>query len=98
MKISRIIIKKFRSIDTADIWVSSINAIVGQNNAGKSCLLRALNAFFNYDKEDLAFISGSHSFAPRTISKIEIHFDEIDSSKVASKFIYNKKLLCELSV
>lgn len=98
MKISRIIIKKFRSIDTADIWVSSVNAIVGQNNAGKSCLLRALNAFFNYDKEELAFISGSHSFAPRTISKIEIHFDEIDLSKVASRFIYNKKMLCELNV
>jgi predicted ATP-dependent endonuclease of OLD family len=38
MKISRIIIKKFRSIDSADIWVDSINAIVGQNNAGKSWL------------------------------------------------------------
>lgn len=98
MKLSRIIIKKFRSIDSADIWVSSVNAIVGQNNAGKSCLLRALNAFFNYDKEELAFISGSHSFAPRTISKIEIHFDEVDSSKIASKFIYNQKILCELSV
>ncbi|WP_139048207.1 AAA family ATPase [Pseudoalteromonas sp. BSi20652] len=33
-----------------DIWISSINAIVGQNNSGKSCLLRALNVFFNYEK------------------------------------------------
>lgn len=98
MKISRIIIKKFRSIDAADIWVSSINAIVGQNNSGKSCLLRALNAFFNYEKEELAFGSGAHSFAPRTISKIEIHFDEIDSTKVANKYIYSNKIFCELSV
>jgi predicted ATP-dependent endonuclease of OLD family len=78
MNISRIIIKKFRSIEKADIWIDSINAIVGQNNSGKSCLLRALNSFFNYELEEESFSSGIHSFSTRTISKIEIHFENFD--------------------
>lgn len=98
MKISRIIIKKFRSIDKADIWIGSINAIVGQNNSGKSCLLRALNAFFNYDNEQISFSKGVHSFAPRTISKIEIHFEGFEEESLPPKYISNNKIIVESSV
>jgi len=98
MKISRIIIKKFRSIDKADIWIGSINAIVGQNNTGKSSLLRAMNAFFNYEIEEKAFIDGTHSFGSRTISKIEIHFEEFDRTKIQDKYINNGKIIIESSV
>jgi putative ATP-dependent endonuclease of OLD family len=98
MEISRIIIKKFRSIKNADIWISSINAIVGQNNSGKSCLLRALNVFFNYEKEEEAFLSGVHIFAPRSISKIEIHFDNFDVTRTPDKYINNDKVMIEISV
>lgn len=98
MKISRIIIKKFRSIDKADIWISSINAIVGQNNAGKSCLLRAMNAFFNFEKEELAFSNRTHSFSPRTISKIEVYFEGFDKSRIQDKYINNSKIIVEVSV
>src|SRR5690554_2159398 len=98
MKISRIIIKKFRSIDKADIWISSINAIVGQNNAGKSCLLRAMNAFFNFEKEEAAFEEKIHSYAPRTTSKIEMHFEDFDINRVQEKYINNNKIIVEVSV
>jgi len=98
MKITRIIIKKFRSINKAEIWVGSINAIVGQNNAGKSCLLRAMNAFFNYEREEQAFSEGVHIFASRSTSKIEVHFNEFDVSKVSGKYIYNGKIIIESSI
>ncbi|TMP31199.1 ATP-dependent nuclease [Pseudoalteromonas rubra] len=95
MEISRVIIKKFRSIKKADIWVDSINAIVGQNNSGKSCLLRALNVFFNYEKEESAFVDGVHSFAPRAISKVEIHFENFDENRTPDKYINNNKVMIE---
>ncbi len=97
MKISRIIIKKFRSIEKADIWVGSINAIVGQNNSGKSCLLRALNSFFNYEKEEAAFSDGLHSFGARTVSKIEIRFKDFDEARVSSKYICGNEIIIEAS-
>lgn len=97
MKISRIIIKKFRSIEKFDIWVGSINAIVGQNNSGKSCLLRALNAFFNYDKEEEAFKRGVHSFGPRTVSKIEIHFQDFDRARMPARYVNGDKVIVEAS-
>lgn len=97
MKISRIIIKKFRSIEKADIWVGSINAIVGQNNSGKSCLLRALNAFFNYEKEEDAFKNGLHSFGPRTVSKIEVHFQDFDRARMPARYIHGNKVIIEAS-
>jgi putative ATP-dependent endonuclease of OLD family len=89
MKISRIIIKKFRSIEKADVWIDSINAIVGQNNSGKSSLLRALNTFFNYSDEKPYFQSEVHSFGPRSVSKIEVHFHEIDEEVFEEKYIEN---------
>lgn len=97
MKISRVIIKKFRSIEKADIWISSINAIVGQNNSGKSCLLRALNAFFNYEKEEESFSDGFHSFGPRAVSKIEIHFTDFNQSQIPAKYINQNKIVIEAS-
>lgn len=45
--ITRIFIKNFRSLEIADIDCQSITTFVGQNDAGKSNVLRALNLFFN---------------------------------------------------
>ena len=98
MKVHRVIIKKFRSIEKADIWIDSINAIVGQNNVGKSSLLRAINTFFNYSDEKEFFQSEVHSFGPRSSAKIELHFDDIDKRKFDGKFIENDKLIVEVSI
>ena len=45
--IDRIIIKNFRSIISQDISANWITTFVGENDAGKSNVLRALNLFFN---------------------------------------------------
>jgi predicted ATP-dependent endonuclease of OLD family len=43
MAIKRISIENYRSIENLDINFSSVNALVGANNSGKSNILRALN-------------------------------------------------------
>ena len=45
--ISRISIRNFRSIASADVEANWITTLVGANDAGKSNVLRALNLFFN---------------------------------------------------
>ncbi|MBB4154396.1 hypothetical protein GGQ80_002309 [Sphingomonas jinjuensis] len=45
--ISRISIRNFRSIASADVDANWITTLVGANDAGKSNVLRALNLFFN---------------------------------------------------
>jgi len=76
MRVEEIHIVKFRSILKSTVVLEKINAIVGENNVGKTAILRALNAFFNYDKEEL-FIDKSHQYAKRSITKILVVFDEV---------------------
>lgn len=45
--ISRISIRDFRSLASADVEANWITTLVGSNDAGKSNVLRALNLFFN---------------------------------------------------
>lgn len=56
MKLVSADIENFRSIKKCSIHFNEITAIVGENNAGKSAVLRALNSFFNYEFEE-AFLS-----------------------------------------
>jgi predicted ATP-dependent endonuclease of OLD family len=74
MNLTYIEIKKFRSIEHCKIQLNSINAIVGQNNSGKSAIIRALNCFFNYEKEETNFITGKHQYTVSSQPKIEIGF------------------------
>lgn len=46
-KIRRIEIQNFRSIRSIDLSVKDLTVIVGDNDSGKSNILRALNLFFN---------------------------------------------------
>ncbi|MCB4763732.1 MAG: AAA family ATPase [Sulfurovum sp.] len=74
MKLQQIIIKKFRSIEKAEMLLNEVNAIVGQNNSGKSAIIRALNCFFNYDKEEYNFIKGVHTYTNKSTSILEFNF------------------------
>lgn len=56
MKISNITIRKFRSIKEASFNMDDITAIVGENNAGKTGILRALNSVYNFDDEKSFFL------------------------------------------
>lgn len=52
MKIESVIITNFRSIKNAVIRMHDITAIVGENNAGKTAVLRALNSVMNFKEEE----------------------------------------------
>lgn len=60
-------IKNFRSIKSATCTLSQLNAIVGENNAGKTTVLKALNAFFNFEMEKESFKNRTHQFAQEII-------------------------------
>ena len=64
--ISSIQIKNFRSIENILIPVTDLTVFVGQNDAGKSNVLRALNLFFNNEIDigvPLDFVSDFYQFA-----------------------------------
>lgn len=46
MRISKIEIKNYRSLEEIAIYPNKITALVGRNNSGKSNILRALELFF----------------------------------------------------
>lgn len=77
MKIEKLVIKKFRAINSCSLEVGQICAIVGQNGSGKSSVLRALNCFFNLDHEIDNFVSGSHSYSSSATSEIAIWFSDV---------------------
>jgi putative ATP-dependent endonuclease of OLD family len=74
LKIDFIEIRKFRSIELCKISLDTVNGIVGQNNSGKSALIRAMNAFFNPDNEAINFYQGKHSYTSKSLPKITIGF------------------------
>lgn len=77
MKIKELHIEKFRSIYSCNIRLKDITAIVGENNSGKTTILRALNAFFHFEEEEKFFLDNTHRFSPRANTKIEIVFEEV---------------------
>lgn len=79
MRLTRLKIDKFRAIREADIRIGDELALVGQNSAGKTSVLRALNAFFNFEQERIAFETGQHSFAKTSFAIIDLTFSETPS-------------------
>lgn len=77
MKLCEIEIKRFRSIEKCNVRVASVCALVGENNVGKSSLLRALNSFFNLDDEKQFFYNSSHEYSPRSQPRIILTFSDL---------------------
>lgn len=91
-------IQKFRSIDDSTILFRQILAIVGANNAGKSHVLRALNAFFNYNEERESFLNESHIYSKKSRPRITVTFDDIvPEDEVEEEYIYNGKLVIKFT-
>lgn len=88
MKIRTISIENFRSIKNASISLNEITALVGENNAGKTAILRALNSVFNFADEREFFLNTMHRYWKKTITKITIIFEE-----VPDKDIYKDKMV-----
>jgi AAA15 family ATPase/GTPase len=86
LKIEYIDVRKFRSIDQCKISLGTINAIVGQNNSGKSALIRAMNAFFNPGEEESSFYQGKHNYTSSSMPKITIGFSGLEGQEDVACF------------
>ena len=87
MRLKEISIQNFRSIKSCSVSFKEVTAIIGENNAGKTALLRALNSVFDWDYEAPYFADNTHQYATRANTKIEIAFDD-----VPKKELYNGKM------
>lgn len=97
MKLVSADIEYFRSIKKCSIHFNEITAIVGENNAGKSAVLRALNSFFNYEFEEPFFINATHRYDIRTVTKIKLTFDDIPAKEVYKEKLINNQLVVQFS-
>ena len=93
MKIQTIQIQKFRSIDDATVSFKQFLALVGANNVGKSHILRALNAFFNFADERTSFLDEAHLYSRQSRPKITVTFSDImPEDEIDNEYIYNQRL------
>ena len=93
MKIECLRIQKFRSIDDATINFGQVLAIVGANNVGKSHVLRALNAFFNYKEEAEAFKNHDHTYNMHARPRITVTLcDMVENDHIPQEELYGGKL------
>lgn len=66
LKISRLIIKNYRNLRNIDIHLSDTVALIGENNSGKSNLLRAVT---------LPFLTDEAGFSGKNLSWTDINND-----------------------
>lgn len=93
MKIKDIHISKFRSIENGKFHFNQITAIVGQNNSGKSALMRALNSFFNPTLELFHFIDGTNLYSTkRAVPRITIDFESVPNKQIYNPYLNNAEI------
>ena len=93
MKIQKVEIFKFRSIENGSFHIDDILGIVGQNNSGKTAILRALNSFFNPQIEIQHYLSGVNLYSTnRAVPRIILTFINIPNKPVYTPFIINGEL------
>lgn len=86
MRLTRIELKKFRSIEKCIIYPRDVWCLVGENNSGKSAILRALNSFFNLDVEREAFLEGSHQYTKASWPQVWLDFSEVPTDSKLSPY------------
>ena len=64
MKISRLIIKNYRNLKNIDIHLNDTVTLIGENNSGKSNLLRAVT---------LPFLTDETGYSGKNLSRIDIN-------------------------
>lgn len=95
MKLDQIEIHCFRSIQSAKINVGRVTSLVGSNNSGKSSILRAINAFFNYESEHACFVNGQHAYQPSSVSWVRLVFGELPKDKRLERYYEGEALKLE---
>lgn len=84
--LTKLKIDKFRAIAHAEVDLQEATALVGQNGSGKTSVLRALNAFFNFEDERADFEAGRHAYQKNMGSTIEVLIEGL-SPDVALPFV-----------
>ncbi|MEJ9303082.1 AAA family ATPase [Priestia megaterium] len=97
MKLVRISIKNFRSIYSCTVQSGKISALVGENNSGKSAILRALNAFFNYEEEEANFFNGIHKYSNKSLVRIELTFEDVPHKSDYQDKMNNHELIIRMT-
>lgn len=92
VELEKILINNFRSISKCTVMLSSITSLVGENNAGKSSLLRALNSFFNYTLEEEHFFKKHHQYSSTSLPRIELFFSNISTDSDLIPYTNNDSL------
>lgn len=87
MKLKSVEIENFRAIKKCSIHFNELTALVGENNSGKTAILRALNSVFNYEFEEADFTNGVHRYAPRTVTKIRVDFSDLPSKDIYRELV-----------
>ncbi len=90
MKISRITIDNFRSIERADIAPTAFNVLVGQNNHGKTNFFEAIEWFYNAsgDLGQIAFMRETQRDVSVEIEYVDIQagIESIKNEKTKESF------------
>ncbi|EKE27058.1 MAG: hypothetical protein ACD_4C00068G0002 [uncultured bacterium (gcode 4)] len=90
MQIKNIIIHNFRTIKHQNFEIEKYSILIGENNAGKSNVIRALRVFYEEMKYDI-----KHDFPKFSVdddeSRIEIEFSITDEEKEWLKTEYQTK-------
>lgn len=74
MKITRVCIENFRCLHQVDIALEDITSFLGPTGAGKSTVLRALDWFFNGEKEVGLSAEDLHSSGSGSRIRVEVEF------------------------
>ena len=90
MKIEKVEIKNFRSILDGEFYIDRILAIIGQNNAGKSNIIAALDSFFHPNNQLEFYLNGKNSCGlPRRVPCIIISFSDVTNQEFSSFISHN---------
>jgi putative ATP-dependent endonuclease of OLD family len=98
LKIRRIRIRHYRSIADIEIECSDLIALVGRNGAGKSCILRALEAF--YESGGAIGIDDFHHRDLTSPIRVLVSFSELttESRELFATYMQGETLDVELVV
>ncbi len=94
MKISKVEISKFRSIEYGTFEIDGMVGIVGQNNSGKTAILRALNSFFNPSLELENYLNTTNLYSTnRAVPRITLSFHHIPNKAIYLPFIIHNQIV-----
>ena len=95
MKLKRIEVKKFKTIENVTIDIDDLSILIGENNSGKSNILRAIDLFYQetvrgIDEESFFFKECGEPIS--IILTFDRHTEEEKKQKYLKHWIYNYEM------